>query len=215
MKKIAIFANSSIQDFEGIKKQISDSSLIIAADGGAKHVRSLSKVPDYVIGDLDSISKGDLDKLSDAGVPVIVYPHKKDQTDLELALNLAVEKGAEEILIFSAMGLRWDMTLANVMLLSLPILDGVGSVCIIDGKHEIRLLKGNATMEVAGTPGDILSLIPAGGLAEGVGLKGLEYPLDNARIPFGSTWAVSNVFKEKRALISLEAGMLIVVHIRL
>ena len=118
-----IFANGDAPDQKTIERWITPTDRIIAADGGTRHALSVGITPHVVIGDLDSLAEADRDQLERAGVPFIVYPTHKDYTDLELALRYALEQGATDIMIFSALGGRWDQSLANLMLLSLPELD--------------------------------------------------------------------------------------------
>ncbi|MCG2754787.1 MAG: hypothetical protein L6247_04340, partial [Desulfobacteraceae bacterium] len=86
-----IFANGIIDHAGSV---FSGNDLIIAADGGLHHFRSLGITPDVLIGDTDPLTGDDIKGLQIAGVEIIRYPAKKDQTDLELALRLAIDRGA-------------------------------------------------------------------------------------------------------------------------
>jgi len=206
-----IFANGAIDDAEPLLKEY---DLIIAADGGTRHCKNLGITPDMVIGDLDSIEPDDLKSLQSKGVEIIQHPVKKDQTDLELALRLAVKRGADEIVLFGAMGMRWDMSIANILLPVEPYLSNT-SIRIINGLHEITMLKTGKQITFYGEKGDILSLIPVGRDAIGITAGNLEYPLKNSTLQFGSTRGISNVFMEKSATVSLKEGLLLCVHIRI
>ena len=70
--------------------------------------------PDVLIGDLDSASESEVEKVRPAQGQVIQYPVHKDETDLELAVLAAIQRGYREILILGALGGRLDMTLANI-----------------------------------------------------------------------------------------------------
>jgi len=50
-------------------------------------------------------------------VPFHTVPARKDQTDLELAVELALEKGARSITLVGGWGSRIDHALGNVELL--------------------------------------------------------------------------------------------------
>ena len=78
---------------------------------------------------------------------------------MELALQPARSLGANDIVLLGALGARWDMTLANVMLLAAPELAGC-RVRILDGMQEISLVRGGETHRFEGNAGDLLSLIP-------------------------------------------------------
>lgn len=184
---------------------------IIAADGGAQHCLALGVTPRTVIGDLDSISETELAMLKAAGVSVIEHPARKDYTDLELALQYAQELKADQIVIFAALGARWDQTLANVLL---PVAQNGAPISILDGAQEIHYLRGASTLELRGQPGDTVSLIPIGGPAQGIATQQLEYPLHGETLHFGSTRGVSNVMVSQQASVTLEDGLLvcIVIH---
>lgn len=206
-----IFANGIIDDTGSV---FSGNDLIIAADGGLHHCLSLGITPDVVIGDIDSLTANDINGLQIANVEIIRYPAKKDQTDLELALKLAIDRGADEIVVFGAMGGRWDMSIANILLPAEQNLSNA-TIRIIDGRHEIMLLRAGKEITFHGEKGDILSLIPLGRDALGITLSGLEYPLKDDLLRLGSSRGISNVFIENSATVFLKQGLLLCVHIRL
>jgi len=184
--------------------------LLIAADGGARHCLELGLTPKVVIGDMDSLTADELKILESAGGKVIRHPARKDFTDLELALSYAVEAGADPILVYAALGARWDQTLANLLL---PAAREFAStrIRLVDGDQEIQLLRGGESLELTGSPGDTVSLIPVSGDASGITTEGLEYGLLDGSLVFGSTRGISNVLLAGRASVSLRAGLLICV----
>lgn len=208
--KAVIFANGTIDNSDSA---ISGNDLIIAADGGTQHCLSLGITPDVVIGDLDSLTADNINELQIANVEIIRYPAKKDQTDLELALKLAIDRGADEIVVFGAMGGRWDMSIANILLPAEQNLSNA-TIRIIDGHHEIMLLRAGKEMIFHGEKGDIFSLIPLGRDALGITTIGLEYPLKDDLLRLGSSRGISNLFIENSATVSLKQGLLLCVHIR-
>ena len=188
-------------------------ALIIAADGGADYCRELGLQPDVIIGDMDSIRQDPDTKPAYQGVDIIRHPVRKDATDLELAIRLALERGADSLIILGALGGRWDMSIGNLLLLTLPELKGI-PVRLIDGRCEIAILSGKQATTFHGRPGDTLSLIPAAADATGISLAGLEYPLTNATLPRGTSRGTSNVLTGREARVSLESGSLICVLTR-
>ena len=185
--------------------------LVIAADGGLQNCLRLGIQPDVLIGDMDSVSP---DQLSQAGhilKAIYSYPARKEYTDLELAMNHAIEQGATELIILGALGGRWDMSLSNINLLMSPVLKEK-TVRIIDRHIEIRLITGSDTVSLSGAPGDLLTLIPFGQPVEGITLSGLAYPLNHETLLPGTTRGVSNVFKENHVTISVQKGLLLYIH---
>lgn len=207
--RAVIFANGTIDNSDSVP---SGKDLIIAADGGMHHCLSSGITPDVVIGDLDSLTADDIKGLQIASVEIIRYPAKKDQTDLELALKLAIDRGADEIVVFGAMGGRWDMSIANILLPAEQNLSNA-TIRIIDGRHEIILLRAGKEMTFHGEKGDVLSLIPLGRDALGITTIGLEYPLKDDLLRLGSSRGISNVLVEKTATVYLKQGLLLCVHI--
>ena len=206
--RAVIFANGTLNDPHQIMAALQPGDLVIAADGGARHCHTLGLLPAVVVGDFDSISKDELAQLEGNGVQVVRYPSRKDFTDLELALQHAVSQNAEEILVFAALGARWDQTLANLLL---PAAPGLEHVCIrlLDGPQEIALLRAGETHTLRGQPGDIVSLIPLGGHAYGITTTGLEYPLADGALYFGATRGISNVMLDEQATVRLKDGLLL------
>jgi len=182
--------------------------LIIAADGGAGHCLNLGIKPDVAIGDFDSLSPGHLNQLKKTGTEIIRHPVRKNCTDLELALKLAVDRGADEILIFGALGRRWDMTIANIFMLAAPV-PAQSQVRIIDGFQEIMLLCEMKPHSIHGRAGDILSLVPLSGDVRGITLGGLEYPLQDDILKFGATRGISNVLVDDTATVYFKQGQLL------
>ncbi len=113
-----IFANGPCSSYEKALQIIPRCTLSIAADGGLYHCRNCDLVPDILIGDFDSVSAEMLEDYRRRQCTVLEFPVDKDATDLELAVNTAIERGSSVIHLFGVLGGRWDMSLANILLLS-------------------------------------------------------------------------------------------------
>jgi thiamine pyrophosphokinase len=206
-----IFANGDPCDLEIVKHWAAQAELIIAADGGTRNALAVDVLPHVVIGDLDSLTEADRVQLDRSRVQLIVYPTHKDYTDLELALRYARNQHATEIIIFSALGGRWDQSLANLLLLTLPELAQIPTR-IVDHQLTIQVIRDRA--EITGRAGDTLSLIALQGDAHGVTIDGCEYPLNDATLPFGATLGISNVLAQNTAKITVKQGQILALHIR-
>ncbi len=205
--KTVIVANGFPTDPAGDRRHLEQGDLVIAADGGADYCRKLGIEPDVVIGDMDSIERVPADVKRPGDAEIIQHPARKDATDLELAIRLALVRGVRSLVILGALGGRWDMSIGSLFLLALPELKGI-PVTIIDGHQEIVLLTGKDKAIFHGKPGDTLSLLPVGGNAAGITLEGLDYPLLKGTLPQGSSRGISNVFQSDQATVSLESGAL-------
>jgi thiamine pyrophosphokinase len=211
--KIIIFANGTLSFLEKIQLLIQSCDLIIAADGGARHCLAARIIPNVVIGDFDSLLPSELETLQAQGAQLIRYPTRKDFTDLELALEYARQQNPQQVIILGGLGQRWDQTLANLLLLANPANQNF-RISLIDGSQEIMLIHASQTFEIHGKPGDTVSLIPIQGNADGITTRGLEYPLTNESLQFGTARGVSNALMESTGTIYLHQGMLICVIIR-
>ena len=211
--RAVVFANGILSSAAEVRPLLDPADRIIAADGGALHCRRLGLNPAEIVGDLDSLDPEVLSYFQGRGSRIHRHPARKDRTDLELALMLAVKGGAEEILVLGALGARWDMTAANIMLLLSPMLAKV-RVRLIDGACEFRLLDSSGTHVVAGREGDLLSLLPLSGDVHGISLKGLEYALEDESLPLGSTRGISNLIRRPPVRISLRHGRLLCILTR-
>ena len=145
--------------------------------------------PDLVVGDLDSLAADDRAWLASQGVPVIQYPHDKDETDLELAIQHGIEKAPHSIVIIGALGARLDHTLGNIALLADERLKGHSAI-IDDGVEQVLLCRGRT--EIQGAPGDLVSLLPWGTPAIGVRTSGLKWPLQGDTLLPEKSRGVSN-----------------------
>lgn len=206
MGRAVVFANGERPDLAEARALLRPDDLLIAADGGARHCQALGRTPHHLVGDLDSLASDEVAALREAGVRLHAHPSAKDETDLELALRLAAEAGAAEILVLGALGGRLDMLLANVLLLAHPALAGVRVTLWSAGQTTWLIRPPGA--DVTGRAGDTLSLIPLAGDARGVVTHGLAYPLRHETLASGPARGVSNVLTGDRARVELEAGLL-------
>jgi thiamine pyrophosphokinase len=213
MKRAVIIANGELRDPESARSLINSGDLLIAADGGAHHCRTFGLTPHFVVGDLDSLTPPARAELERAGARFEAHPARKDETDLELALRVAVREGARAALILAALGGRWDQTLANVLVLVHPDFASL-SIRLAEGPDTLWIVRERETAEVRGAPGDTLSLLPLAGDAEGVTLTGLEYPLSDSALRFGHTTGVSNVLTAPVAAVAVRRGILLAIHTR-
>jgi len=185
-------------------------ALVIAADGGARHCLRLGITPQVVIGDFDSLTPAEIDTLKARGAQLLRHSADKDETDLELALDYAIRRGAREITCYGLLGGRWDMSFANLLLLAAPRFDGV-RFRICAGKTAIHILRGGEHLTLHSKPGDTVSLLPLSDL-HGLTYRGLKWPLENAHLPFGAPRGVSNMLLGERGEISLATGRAAIFH---
>ncbi|MBA2740545.1 MAG: thiamine diphosphokinase [Actinobacteria bacterium] len=182
---------------------------VIAADGGLENARTLGLEPNVAVGDFDSASQAALDAAVSTGVRVVRYPEAKNATDLELALDVALELGPARIHVLADDGGRLDHLLAALLLLASPKYEAA-AVDGVFGAARLCVIRGERTL--AGEPGELVSLVALHGRAEGVSTEGLEYPLSGETLETGSTRGVSNVFTAETARVRVERGVLLAIQ---
>ncbi|HTG40461.1 MAG TPA: thiamine diphosphokinase [Methylomirabilota bacterium] len=193
--------------------------LIVAADGGAAYAASLDLGPiDLWVGDGDSLAPAALEALRRSGVPVELAASDKDESDTELAVLAAIDRGATRLTILGAFGgPRLDHALANVLLLGHRRLIDRTTV-LLSSTVRLRLIRapgpdgGPASLSLSGRPGDLVSLLPFAGPAGGVTTSGLQYALRDETLEVGPARGLSNVRLEPTAMVSLKVGSLLVVE---
>lgn len=207
--RIVVVANGELNDPQYIRRQIREDDYIICADGGAVHALTMGLQPGLVVGDMDSLPSHLIERLDGGGTDFLRFPAEKEKSDLELALEQAVERAPEEILLVGALGgERVDQAFGNLMLLNIPLRAGIPAN-IIDERHRIYLMESEITVQ--GSPGETLSLFPLTAAVHDVKTEGLNYPLNGETLAFASTRGLSNEFSGASARITAGSGLLLVV----
>ena len=185
---------------------------VVVADGGLKFLLKNGMLPDFFVGDLDSVElEGALkDILKD--IPKEIVPVEKDDTDMVLAVAKAYEKGYRNILLYGGCGgARISHTLANIQMMSFYAKKGCSLQMLGDG---VRLeILHNASKTLSAAMKGSISVICLSDIAEGVTIQGLKYEYTGA-LTSDRTLGVSNSFVGKDAMVSVENGTLLLVYER-
>jgi len=184
-------------------------AFVIAADGGLDHANELGLDVSLLVGDLDSADPGAVEKAERAGIRIERHPAEKDATDLELALDAAVELAPKRIVVLAGDGGRLDHLLSTFLLLGSEKYAEVEIDARI-GSARVRVVRGEAVLE--GAPDELVSLLAVNGPAHGVRTVGLAYPLAGETLEVGSSRGVSNVFSSEVARVSVERGVVLAIR---
>lgn len=185
---------------------------IIAVDKGLEKLHELNIVPNHIVGDFDSISKEVLQQYQkNTQITFHTYNPKKDNTDTEIALQLAIRLKSSAITIIGALGKRMDHSLANIHILRQALKAKIPCQ-IVDCHNKIYLIEDKHVLHKNKMYGKYISLLPLTSKVEELTLKGFKYPLDKYCLPVGVSLGVSNEIVEDIAIIQLKGGILIVVE---
>lgn len=210
-QRAVIFVNGELDDPQAALRLVEPGDFLAAADGGLRHLEQLGLIPHLLVGDLDSVVPQAVKRLEAAGVEIKHFPIHKNETDLELALQEVTGRGFLTIRIIAALGGRLDQALGNIALLAHPARKNQ-DIRLDDGVTEVFFIHSAGSL--SGRRGDTVSLLPYGGIVEGVRTEGLEYPLQRERLYPYQTRGISNVMQSVTAQVQIESGRLLCVHIR-
>jgi thiamine pyrophosphokinase len=185
---------------------VPQAELTIAADGGTAHCRALGIAPQVVIGDFDSLDASLRAGLEAGGARFVQHPARKDATDFELALLHAQAAGADRVDVLGGLGRRWDHSLANLLLAADSRFENM-RITFLHGEQRLFVIATRTLLQLE--IGSRLSLLPIKGDAVAVRTRGLEYPLANETLSFGSSRGVSNVVAAPQVEIDLLSGLLL------
>jgi thiamine pyrophosphokinase len=202
MLPVIVFAGGAAPP-ASVRDRLPPDAFAIAADSGLEHAQALDRTVDLVVGDLDSVDRAALDRAVASGTAVESHPPDKDASDLELALDAAVARGATTVTMVGGHGGRIDHFLANVLLLGHDRFAATAIDAWIDTAHVV-VIRDDATF--AGAVGSLCTLLAVGGPATGVTTHRLRYPLSDATLLPGSSWGVSNELLEPTARVTVASG---------
>ena len=190
----------------------SPDDLVIAADTGLRAGLTFGARPALLLGDLDSLGvpAGERPAGLPAGTEILRVPAEKDDTDTQLAVSVALERGADEMLIFGGFGGRPDHSLANLAILEDLARRGVPAL-LDSGRARARFVLPEAGTVTIPREARFryLSLLPAGERSVGVTLSGVRYPLSDAVLyRRRAGYSISNEITAPAAALSLRSGPL-------
>ena len=192
-------------EFNTLLEPIRDTDLVMAADGGLRHLRKIGVDPDCVLGDFDSLGY----------VPqgASVFPVEKDDTDSMLAVRRGLEMGCRRFVLYGGMdGPRLDHTIANLQTLQFLADRGVQGFLV--GLTHIAAVVKNGAIAFSEDAEGIISLFCMGADARGVTIRGVQYELTDGCLSAGFPLGVSNHFVGEKSKISVKNGSLLVIYDR-
>jgi thiamine pyrophosphokinase len=205
-----IFINGIISDYSSLNRWLQADDHLICADGGVRHCLAMGLQPAVIVGDLDSAPPEVVEDLVVQGVVIDRHPPAKDQTDLELAIERALQDGADEILLLGALGGRLDQTLSNLLILAQR--DWPVPIRLAEENQLAQVLMPGKTISLDGQIGSTVSVVPLSPEVKGITFSGLAYPLENATLRLGSTRGISNEIASPPATVRVDEGKLLVIQ---
>ena len=185
---------------EHVTERPEEGDLVIAADAGFRTAEALGVRVDVLLGDFDSLGEPRVPE----GCELVRVPVEKDSTDTQLAVDLALHRGARELVIIGGLEGRLDHTMSTVAILEMLSQKRVHAH-LTNGRNRVRFLRDGGVI-IARDRYRYLSLIAADPIVKGVTLEGCKYPLKKARLSRTNQYAVSNEIEGNCALVEIKRG---------
>lgn len=187
---------------------------VIGVDRGLQFLYENQIMPTHIVGDFDSVSTDIIQYYkTKTEIPIRQFRPEKDASDTEIAVRLAVELGAEELVILGGTGTRQDHVMANIQTLKIAHDRGV-KACLMDAHNRITLAEKEVCISKADAFGDYFSIFPFGGIVEDISITGAKYPLAHYRLEPCDSRCVSNEVQEEEVRITFPSGMIILMETR-
>ncbi|MBN2651655.1 MAG: thiamine diphosphokinase [Spirochaetales bacterium] len=182
---------------------VEKADFIVAADSGLTNAQPYTQAIDYLVGDLDSVSKKLLAQFPKE--KILSYPKDKDFSDTELGIQKLIQLGSTNIIIVGGGGGRVDHFLANLNLLA--------------SYHQISqmycsqscLIKVTDSLSIKSQIGATISIFPLAEEPAQLGKTlGLHWDLTDQQISpkFSS---LSNRFASEEISIEVKSGKILVI----
>lgn len=212
-RRIVIFTGGSLGSWA--LAYIKPGDCLIGADRGALFLVDHGFSPQLAIGDFDSVSLEELQRIRAASGTVSDFDAiDKNHTDTEMAFHAALGANPDEIILVGAIGSRLDHSLANLQLLALAADRGVAA-SVVNENNRLRLLTASSPLTISrdeeGFDFTHVSLLPFTSAVSGINLNGFKYPLHNATLAIGQSRGISNELDGQSGTIQIKNGQLLVI----
>lgn len=174
---------------------------VIAADRGFDSLMAYGVTPDLAVGDFDSLGR------TPNHPNVVQLPTEKDDTDMIFALRKGLELGYRRFVLLGGVGGRLDHTLGNLQ--SLDWLTAQGAQGFLAGEKTVATAIRDSSLTFPPSMSGGLSVFCNSGIAEGVNLSGVKYPLEDASLSNCFPLGVSNQFLGQTARVTVREGSLL------
>jgi len=174
---VLLLLNGDLREPRVAARLARKADLVLCADGGARHAKTLGLVPDFVVGDMDSLPH----PLPKAWKETVYWCDvDESRSDLDKALDFLKVLGRVRVFVAGALGGGLDHELVNLSVLEkrssgldLVVIGGGAARLLGRGRHRLELKKGER-----------FSLLAAP-MAR-VTLTGARYPLKDESLSRGS-----------------------------
>lgn len=200
-----IVANGDCVEKDTLVNKVTLSGKTIALDGAANYLREIGLKPDFLIGDMDSLSKEDKESFERSGAKILFEPDQ-NLTDLEKAIIFCDNRSAKNIEILNALGGRNDHSLANVSFLKKYYSDK-RKITLFGKEDKLEFVK-NKKIKAKGKPGSRIAFL--GFFEAQISSFGLKYEMRNFKIKLGYKESVCNSLDSNEAIVEIDGEAIMI-----
>lgn len=187
---------------EYLRSLIDPVDLICAADSGLDAALEAEITPDFILGDMDSLSdRRLLENFSQDSVQV--FPQEKDFSDAELGMKWLRSHGCDTVVMVGGGEGRLDHSLALLRMFDAPLPPNRW----ITAREEIFFIRDSCTLPSA--KGSRVSVYPVGNGPWLLSIRGLQWPID--ALDWNSTMSLSNRCTESNLTVHIKSGAFLVI----
>lgn len=187
--------NGEISHFDYIAE---NKGKIYCADGAANTLISKYIIPDYIIGDLDSVNVNEI-KTKSNDIKIIEKP-SQEKNDFEKVLDFLISEDKKNILIFGFQGGELEHTLNNWSVLK-KIAKQLNIIILHNDRYALPIHK---SIEIELKANEIISIIPQATC--NIKTKGLKWELNNETLEIGTREGARNIAISEKVTIDLNSG---------
>ena len=192
---------------EYIEDRAQEGDIVVCADSGYKNALSMGVRVDVLVGDFDSLGN-----IPDGDFELIRVPAEKNSTDTQLAVDIAIERGADEVIIVASTSGRVDHALSAMAILEYLWTKKIPAV-VVNGQNRVRFIRDSGAIIVR-SKYKYFSVVTLDAVAKKVSIEGGKYPLVKKDIERGFQFAVSNEIVKNAALITVKKGSVYIIESR-
>lgn len=189
--KAVLVGGGPVSELPDLKKWAD--ACFIGIDRGAITLLDYGIRPAAAVGDFDSVTAEQYERLKRVFPDLAKVPSEKDETDTELALQQVMKLEPHEVVLTGVTGGRADhsMSALHAMYSAQKQFPAV-SFCIEDRLNRQRFLSEGIHKLKRGNRYRYISFYPFAGKVTGFSLEGFKYGVSDETIAFGSTRFTSN-----------------------
>lgn len=201
LDEVCVIVGAMPQDNLGEIVGILDGAFLIAADEGFRYLDN--RFPDLVVGDFDSLG------YVPEGQHIVQHPVRKDDTDMMLAVKLALSQGKKRLVLLGGIGGRLDHTIANLN--TLRYVQQAHAKAVLIGQNESVFLASGENVRFSDMGNGLISLFSYGDKTQDVTIQGLSYEVEHVCFENTFPLGVSNEFVNAPASVTVGEGQLLII----